>query len=187
MRAALPRGEEMPRLQSVLPAARPGWPLPSLRRTRGDHGAAGRGEVMTTTTTRDHSCWPFGLTWSRRPPATLGPRLPNLYVFHPSSPDPSSHSHDHELSPARHDLVGRQRSIFVAASVQFCCPPLFSFPCPRTLDRGPPAAPPYPRHSFRGPRWSLVPGNRVVPSYWLGWSLLRGKRQPTRHRIDSAD
>ena len=44
------------------------------------------------------------------------------------------------------------------------------------LDRVPPAAPPYPRHSLRGSRWSLVRGNAVVPSYWLGWSLLRGKR-----------
>ena len=55
-------------------------------------------------------------------------------------------------------------------------------PCLRLLknplDRGPPPAPSYPCQSHRGSRWSLVSGNAVVPSYWLGWSLLRGKRHP---------
>ena len=70
--------------------------------------------------------------------ATLRRHLPNFHVFHPSSPDPSSHSYYDELSTARHDLVGRQRPVLVAATVQFCCPPLFSFPCPLTLGPGGP-------------------------------------------------
>ena len=51
--------------------------------------------------------------------ATLRRHLPNFHVFHPSSPDPSSHSYYDELSTARHDLVGRQRPVLVAATVQF--------------------------------------------------------------------
>jgi hypothetical protein len=87
---------------------------------------------MTTTTTRGPSCWPSGLTWSHRPSATRGRHLPNFHVFHPSSPNPSSHSYYDELSPARHDIVGRHCPVLVAASVQFSWPPLSSFPCPLT-------------------------------------------------------
>jgi len=88
---------------------------------------------MTTTTTRGPSCWPSGLTWSHRPSATRGRHLPNFHVFHPSSPNPSSHSYYDELSTARHDIVGRHCPVLVAASVQFSWPPLSSFPCPLTL------------------------------------------------------
>jgi hypothetical protein len=106
--------------------------------------------------------WPPAVSSRGRRPTTLsaGEMTDQGQPHPPSGPKPR---HPSRLSPVLGEPCGL--STFPQRL-------LLTLP----LDRGPPPASPCPRHSLRGPRWSLVSGNRVVPSYWQGWSLLRGKR-----------
>ncbi len=165
---------------------------------------------MTAAMTRAQSRWLPRTTLSRQHAAPLGWPLPmpNMsllaasvqFSWPPLSSSrgrqrPESHGRRQRTGPSTGEMADRGQP----------CPPLAHCPqhlsglppvlgepsglttfppCLRLLknplDRGPPPPPSYPCQSLRGSRWSLVSGNAVVPSYWLGWSLLRGKRHPSR-------
>ena len=163
---------------------------------------------MTATLTPAQSCRVPRTTQIRQRPVPLGWPLPTTNMsllaarvqfswpplFSPRGRQrPESHGHRQRSGPSTGEMTDRGQP---CPSLEHCpqhlsgLPPVLGEPSGLTtfppclrllknpLDRGPPPAPSCPCQSLRGSRWSLVPGNAVVPSYWLGWSLLRGKRQP---------
>ncbi len=169
---------------------------------------------MTAAMTRAQSRWLPRTTLSRQDSAPLGWPLPmpNMsllaasvqFSWPPLSSSrgrqrPESHGRRQRTGPSTGEMADRGQP----------CPPLAHCPqhlsglppvlgepsglttfppCLRLLknplDRGPPPAPSCPCQSLRGSGWSLVSGNAVVPSYWLRWSLLRGKRHALTSDLD---
>ena len=157
---------------------------------------------MTGTTTGQPAGCPQQIPMRSKCPGRLGrqcslPMATSRQASWPpasSSSGPSAHPRVHSLraTPSAGEMTDRGQPcppLSHRPQYPLWLPPVLGEPCGLStfpqrrrlliapLDRGPPAAAPYPRHSLPGPRWSLVRGNKVVPSFWLGWSLLRGKRQ----------